>query len=300
MLVAGAPTSAPGRHRRQSLPQLYTRQVLLTAGIRVSAPGRHRRPAPPHPYTRRVLTASALALAVLAPAVDPMERPAEAVTPPQVSPAKRAQAAELDSVAGAPARRADRVSRSAVRSATVRPVVTIVRGAAGRAVVRVSTRIMVLRRAADARRAHRVPSHAAHARGVGNGTYRLGRAVQHFVRAEYVSLPPARGMGPVLAFARAQLGKRYRLGGEGPYTFDCSGFTKQAYARIGISLPHSSGAQAALARTVSRAAARPGDLVVGRGHVGVYMGGGMMIDAGNPRTGVVYRKLYAGLYIKRL
>ncbi|WP_412743860.1 C40 family peptidase [Krasilnikovia sp. MM14-A1004] len=272
--------------------------MLRTAGVLGSAPGRHRRQAPPHPYTRRVLTASALALAVLAPAVDPMERPAEAVPPPPLSPDKLARAAEADPIAVVSERHADRVSRSAVRAMTVRPVVNVVRNAAGRAVVRVSTRIVVLRRAADARRAHahRTPSPSRHTRA----TYRLGRAVQHFVRAEYVSLPPERGMGPVLAFARAQLGKQYRLGGEGPYTFDCSGFTMRAYARIGLRLPHSSGAQAAMARTVSRASARPGDLVVGRGHVGVYMGGGMMIDAGNTRTGVVYRRLYAGLHIERL
>ncbi|GAB1688535.1 C40 family peptidase [Krasilnikovia sp. M28-CT-15] len=300
MLVSGAPTSAPGRHRRQTLPQRYTREVLLTAGIRMSAPGRHRRQAPPHPYTRRVLTASALALAVLAPAVDPTERPAEAVTPPQVAPPERVRVAQSDPIAAEAGRRAHRVSRSAVRSVTVRPVVTVVRGAAGRAVVRVSTRIVLLRRAADARRsrAHHAPTRSRH--GFGERRYRVGRAVHHAVRGEYVSLPPARGMGPVLAFAWAQIGKRYRSGGEGPYTFDCSGFTKRAYARIGLRLPHSSGAQAAMARTVSRAAARPGDLVVGRGHVGVYMGGGMMIDAGNPRTGVVYRRLYSGLHIERL
>jgi cell wall-associated NlpC family hydrolase len=106
-------------------------------------------------------------------------------------------------------------------------------------------------------------------------------------------------MAAVLAFARAQVGKNYVRGGEGPAGYDCSGFTKRAYARAGLRLPHSSGAQAARAHSISRAAARPGDLVVGPGHVGVYMGGGMMIDAGNPRTGVVYRRLYAGLHIER-
>jgi cell wall-associated NlpC family hydrolase len=106
-------------------------------------------------------------------------------------------------------------------------------------------------------------------------------------------------MSPVIAFARAQLGKNYRSGGEGPHVFDCSGFTKRAYARAGLRLPHSSGGQAARARTVSRSAARPGDLVVGPGHVGIYMGGGMMIDAGNSRVGVVYRRLYSGLHIER-
>ena len=108
------------------------------------------------------------------------------------------------------------------------------------------------------------------------------------------------GMTAVIAYARSQVGKRYVSGGEGPYGFDCSGFTKRAYAEAGIRLPHSSGAQAALARIVSSAQARPGDLVVGRGHVGIYMGRGMMIDAGNQRTGVVYRRLYSGLRVARL
>jgi peptidoglycan DL-endopeptidase CwlO len=106
-------------------------------------------------------------------------------------------------------------------------------------------------------------------------------------------------MSAVLAYARSQVGKSYSSGGEGPNSFDCSGFTKRAYAQAGMRLPHSSGAQAARARTISRSSARAGDLVVGPGHVGIYMGGGMMIDAGNPRTGVVYRRLYAGLHIER-
>ncbi|MEV4275713.1 C40 family peptidase [Actinoplanes xinjiangensis] len=110
----------------------------------------------------------------------------------------------------------------------------------------------------------------------------------------------SRDMRAVIAFARSQVGKRYVRGGEGPGGFDCSGFTKRAYARAGLSLPHSSGGQARRARSVSRSQARPGDLVVGRGHVGIYMGRGMMIDAGNSRTGVVYRKVYRGLSVSRL
>lgn len=108
------------------------------------------------------------------------------------------------------------------------------------------------------------------------------------------------GMGAVVAYARAQVGKPYRRGAQGPDAFDCSGFTMQAYRRAGIRLPHSSRGQAARARGIPRSAARPGDLVVGASHVGVYMGGGMMIDAGNPRVGVVYRSLYGGLHVARL
>ncbi|MEU4557426.1 NlpC/P60 family protein [Actinoplanes sp. NPDC023936] len=109
-----------------------------------------------------------------------------------------------------------------------------------------------------------------------------------------------RDMSAVIAFARSQVGKRYVPGGEGPHGFDCSGFTKRAYAKAGLSLPHSSGGQARRARNVARSQARPGDLVVGPGHVGIYMGRGMMIDAGNSRTGVVYRKVYRGLRVARL
>jgi peptidoglycan DL-endopeptidase CwlO len=106
-------------------------------------------------------------------------------------------------------------------------------------------------------------------------------------------------MAAVIAFAFSQVGKRYVRGGEGKGGFDCSGFTKRAYAHAGLRLPHSSGAQAARARRVSRTQARPGDLVVGAGHVGIYMGRGMMVDAGNQRTGVVYRHLYSGLHVAR-
>jgi cell wall-associated NlpC family hydrolase len=34
--------------------------------------------------------------------------------------------------------------------------------------------------------------------------------------------------------------------------------------------------------------------------VGIYLGRGLMVDAGNPRTGVVVRRLYAGLRVARL
>ncbi|WP_239117962.1 C40 family peptidase [Paractinoplanes ferrugineus] len=107
-------------------------------------------------------------------------------------------------------------------------------------------------------------------------------------------------MTAVIEYARQQVGKRYVSGGEGGRGFDCSGLTRAAYARAGIRLPHSSGAQAARARRISRSQARPGDLVVGPGHVGIYMGNGMMIDAGNRRVGVVYRRLYSGLSVERL
>lgn len=114
----------------------------------------------------------------------------------------------------------------------------------------------------------------------------------------------ARRMAAVVAFARKQVGKPYRWGATGPGAYDCSGFTRAAYLRGGWKLAHSSRAQARRAYRISWAAARPGDLVTAPGHVGIYMGKRnghhMIIDAGNSRVGVVYRRAHSRLRPQRI
>jgi cell wall-associated NlpC family hydrolase len=237
------------------------------------------------PSTRRVLTASALVLAVIAPAVDTVEHPADAGPPPPSTTPAMAQRPGFDSIVPFQVRPSagQRVSRSVTRrsvKANVRPI--NVRSASTLA-AQLRIRRMVRQETARVRRTVERRVHRAQRRTL-------------LVRRTQAS---SGSMAAVIAFARAQIGKVYTTGGEGPRGYDCSGFTKRAYARAGLRLPHSSGAQAARARTISRSQARPGDLVVGPGHVGVYMGRGMMIDAGNHRIGVVYRHLYGGLHIER-
>lgn len=202
-----------------------------------------------------------------------------------------------------------RASRSAVRrSAPTRPaaaevlrrpaILAAVR-AAGLA-VRGATRQIGLasgsvRRTTLARRAVR----AAHSVVQYRRTYRTVVTKHAAVARTTRRVALGGGMSAVIAYARSQIGRSYVTGGDGGSGFDCSGLTMRAYARAGISLPHSSWGQAARAHAVSRSSARPGDLVVGPGHVGIYMGRGMMIDAGNHRTGVVYRRLYSGLSLER-
>lgn len=113
-------------------------------------------------------------------------------------------------------------------------------------------------------------------------------------------LAQARRLAPVARFARSQVGDRYRFGAAGPHSWDCSGLTQAAYRRAGKRLPHQSTGQRNRAYRISRAAAVPGDLVVGPGHVGIYMGGGRMVDAGNSRVGVVHRRMYRGLTVYRV
>jgi cell wall-associated NlpC family hydrolase len=90
----------------------------------------------------------------------------------------------------------------------------------------------------------------------------------------------------LVEIAKRSIGRPYLWAAAGPDSFDCSGFTMFVYAQVGVSLPHSSRAQIGVGERVSRENLQPGDLVFfGRPihHVGMYVGGGMMIHS--PRTG---------------
>lgn len=105
----------------------------------------------------------------------------------------------------------------------------------------------------------------------------------------------------VVSYAKRFLGVPYVYGGSSPRGgFDCSGFVRYVYAHFGVSLPHSSYAQFADGRRVSRGSLRPGDLVFfdGVGHVGLYIGNGRFIHA--PHTGTrVQISTLAGWYSAR-
>ena len=97
-----------------------------------------------------------------------------------------------------------------------------------------------------------------------------------------------------VAFASAQVGKPYVYGASGPSAYDCSGLTSAAWAQAGVSLPHSAAAQYGVTSRVDAGSLQPGDLVFfysGISHVGIYVGGGMMVHASNPGTGVVRESL---------
>jgi len=69
---------------------------------------------------------------------------------------------------------------------------------------------------------------------------------------------------------------------------DCSGFTMSVYKAFGYSLPRSSTAQRSAGRGVTYAEAQPGDLICYAGHVGIYIGGGKIVHASTPATGIKY------------
>jgi cell wall-associated NlpC family hydrolase len=102
--------------------------------------------------------------------------------------------------------------------------------------------------------------------------------------------PSASGRaGAAVQYALAQVGDAYVYGATGESAFDCSGLTMRAWAQAGVSLPHSSSAQMGSGPRVSSSALQPGDLVFYYSpvsHVGIYIGGGRIVHAANPSTGV--------------
>lgn len=119
------------------------------------------------------------------------------------------------------------------------------------------------------------------------------------------SLPDLSTGGDVIvSFAKQYLGYRYVLGGTTPSSgFDCSGFVYYVFNSNGYSISRSLYAQASTGTAVSKSELQPGDVVFfnntssgALGHVGIYIGDGMMVHAANSKRGVVTDTINSGYY----
>ena len=110
----------------------------------------------------------------------------------------------------------------------------------------------------------------------------------------------------IVAYAKQFLGCKYVSGGNGPSSFDCSGFTKYVFAHFGYSLSRTSGGQASNGTKVERSQLQQGDLLIFLddakskvGHVGIYIGNNTFIHAANAKRGVTTDSLSSSYYDPR-
>jgi cell wall-associated NlpC family hydrolase len=124
---------------------------------------------------------------------------------------------------------------------------------------------------------------------VQQGTVQGGTGITNAV----YSGPTGSQADTAVAFVFRQLGCTYSYGSTGPCGsgFDCSGLVMSAWAAAGITIPRDTFEQWAALPHISTSDLQPGDLLYydGIGHVAMYVGDGMIIDA--PTEGEVVREI---------
>ena len=107
----------------------------------------------------------------------------------------------------------------------------------------------------------------------------------------------------IVEYAKTFLGAKYVSGGNGPSSFDCSGFTKYVYNHFGYTISRTSAAQANNGVQVGKDELQQGDLLIflndaksSIGHVGIYIGGNRFIHAANATRGVVTDSVDSSYY----
>jgi peptidoglycan DL-endopeptidase CwlO len=160
-----------------------------------------------------------------------------------------------------------------------------------RAAVLAARRAAAAARAARERAAELAAARASAGKGGGSGGFVAGSP------AWTTGAGASAAQGNTAAdWALTQIGKPYQWGAVGPDSYDCSGLAMDAWARAGIQLGHYTGWQWPAGPHIPIGQLRRGDLVFYATntadpatihHVGIYIGGGMMVDA--PFTGVNVR-----------
>ena len=156
--------------------------------------------------------------------------------------------------------------------------------------------------------------------GIDSGWYKIttSSGVTGYVSSEYMvtckDSAGSRGDGTAVAassslgqqvvdYAKQYLGTPYVYGGNGPNSFDCSGYTSYVYRHFGYTLNRTASGQLSNGTSVSKSELQPGDLVFFRyntskaaSHVGIYIGGGQFIHASTNTYTVKIDTLTSGHY----
>ena len=107
----------------------------------------------------------------------------------------------------------------------------------------------------------------------------------------------------IVDYAKQYLGTPYVYGGNGPNSFDCSGYTSYVYRHFGYTLNRTASGQLSNGTSVSKSELQPGDLVFFKyntskaaSHVGIYIGDGQFIHASTNTYPVKIDNLTSGHY----
>jgi cell wall-associated NlpC family hydrolase len=110
--------------------------------------------------------------------------------------------------------------------------------------------------------------------------------------ATVVDIPASAAGSAVVSIGMRYLGVPYLWGGSTPAGMDCSGFTSYVFAQVGIDLPRTSSEQRYAGTEVPWSQAQPGDLLWSPGHIAIYAGDGMQIEAPVPGKSVRYTQVW--------
>ena len=150
--------------------------------------------------------------------------------------------------------------------------------------------------------------------GKENGWYKISfNSASGFVSGDYVTLEGGEVVTSgnskaqqIVQTAKNLVGKPYVYGATGPNAFDCSGFTSYVFKQYGYTLNRTAEGQASNGVAVSKENLKPGDILLythrgmyGIGHVGIYIGNGKMVHAGNSSTGVIISDAFSSYYSPR-
>ncbi|WP_454850195.1 C40 family peptidase [Promicromonospora soli] len=111
-------------------------------------------------------------------------------------------------------------------------------------------------------------------------------------QAEEAAAESAAKGSAIVSIGMRYLGVPYLWGGSTPAGMDCSGFTSYVYAQVGINLPRTSSQQRYAGTEVPWSQAQPGDLLWSPGHIAIYAGDGMQIEAPLPGQTVRYSQVW--------
>ena len=116
-------------------------------------------------------------------------------------------------------------------------------------------------------------------------TVQVKQKVTNHTKKPLRTTPVSGNVKEILTYANTFTGVPYKFGGTTPAGFDCSGYIRHVFQKVGVQLPRQADEQYTVGKKVEKQNLQPGDLVFfetyepGVSHSGIYIGDGQFISA---------------------